>query len=249
MNKHPLDKYPLEYIPRSQIKEHPGNPRDMSVSNRRRLKASLTKNGLMDVLTWNKRTGHLLSGHQRLKALDATADGEFDVPVKVVDFDEGQEAAALIAMNNEQAQGDWNFEQLTELIKQIKPDEVDATGFDAASLHSIFGADVTGVFPDVAAQIEQNKQVFSAKHDKADEAKLQVAEEVYTTGEDRLTKGREALGPKEMKFVESDQGFQVSVVCLDIGQRDAFMRRIGQEPDGFGIQFVDVRDVIARMKD
>lgn len=248
--KHPLDRHTIQILKRSDITEHPFNPRVMTPQAKRRLRSSLEKNGLLDVLTFNRRTGRLLSGHQRLKGLDATADSpDYEIPAMVVDCDESQEKAMLLAMNNETAQGEWDMSALGEFIKTIEPVHIEATGFDPASLHSLFGASVTGVFPEVAATIKATGQLFSDKHKKADEANYQAVNELYTSGEDRLTGQPVELTKRAEKIQAVDQSFMVSVVCPDIGVRDAFMRRLGIEPDGVGLQFVDVRDVVASLKD
>ena len=58
------------YILRSQIKEAPYNPRIIGEGAEKRLRAFIKKHGLFGTIIWNERTGNIVSGHQRLKALD-----------------------------------------------------------------------------------------------------------------------------------------------------------------------------------
>ena len=54
------------YILRSQIKEDP----TIGEGAEKRLRAFIKKHGLFGTIIWNERTGNIVSGHQRLKALD-----------------------------------------------------------------------------------------------------------------------------------------------------------------------------------
>ena len=91
----------------------PYNPRDMSGEARDALAASLGEFGDIAGITWNQRSGHLVAGHQRLKALRdehgaqlrmaggviTTPTGE-TFPVRVVDWSPEKERAANIAANS-----------------------------------------------------------------------------------------------------------------------------------------------------
>lgn len=71
MAKSKFQAYDTETISRSDIKNAPYNPRIMDEKAKKRLKANIAKHGLVAALTWNKRTGNLVGGHQRLEQLDA----------------------------------------------------------------------------------------------------------------------------------------------------------------------------------
>ncbi len=58
------------YILRSQIKEDPTIPASLGRGAEKRLRAFIKKHGLFGTIIWNERTGNIVSGHQRLKALD-----------------------------------------------------------------------------------------------------------------------------------------------------------------------------------
>jgi hypothetical protein len=133
-----------EVVHRSELKNAPYNPRRITDSARRRLKKNLETVGLVQPIVWNRRTGHIVGGHQKVKCLDAL-EGTHDylVPVAVVDMDEVTERAQNIFLNNAEAQGDWDAVLLADALKGI-PD-VDMTGFDMGDLYSLFGCDPTKV--------------------------------------------------------------------------------------------------------
>lgn len=78
------------YILRSQIKEAPYNPRIIGEGAEKRLRAFIKKHGLFGTIIWNERTGNIVSGHQRLKALDYNGKypeaGDYQLRITVVDL-------------------------------------------------------------------------------------------------------------------------------------------------------------------
>lgn len=70
MAKSRYQSYETEVISRSQIKNAPYNPRIMGKEAKARLKRNISQHGLVAAPTWNRRTGNLVGGHQRLSQLD-----------------------------------------------------------------------------------------------------------------------------------------------------------------------------------
>ena len=56
--------------PLSELTPAPYNPRAISTAELEGLRASLDKFGLVEPVVWNRRTGHVVAGHQRIKALE-----------------------------------------------------------------------------------------------------------------------------------------------------------------------------------
>lgn len=114
----------------SKIKAAPYNPRkDLKPDDPeyKMISDSIEQHGFLQPLVWNKKTGNLVGGHQRLKVL--MAKGIKEVEVVVVDVDLKQERAMNISLNK--AVGDWDAERLLELLSQAKEEEwLDMTGFD-----------------------------------------------------------------------------------------------------------------------
>ena len=96
------------------------------------LKHSLIEFGDLGGIVWNARSGRLISGHQRVRTLReqygsglaltrgaiVTPDGE-KFPVRVVDWDEIKESAAILAANNPEAQGRFTAD-LGEMIAGLQ---------------------------------------------------------------------------------------------------------------------------------
>jgi hypothetical protein len=126
---------------RSQIKFATYNPRKMTEDARKRLGSGIERFGLVDIPTWNKRTGNLVGGHQRVKKLDATAGGkDYFLWVVEVDLDDKAERELNILLNNPEAQGEYDLEKLKELFfsKEI-PLEPENAGVSMADMFSLFG--------------------------------------------------------------------------------------------------------------
>lgn len=120
------------------------NPRKISRKASKGLSTSLDRFGDIAGITYNERTGRLVCGHQRVallrKAGGQLKDGTIVMPdgdrypVRVVDWDEGKEAAANVAANNPFIGGEFD-DGLDELLRELEDNlgalEFDALGFDA----------------------------------------------------------------------------------------------------------------------
>lgn len=132
-------------VQRSQIKEHPRNPRQISEASRKRLKGKMKQVGLVQPLIVNRPTMHLLGGHQRLAIMDGIEkykDGANDylLDVAIVDLTEAQELEMLVFLNNTSAQGTWDVELLAE-INLDAGISFDAMGFDNIDVDLLFDGD------------------------------------------------------------------------------------------------------------
>lgn len=105
---------------RSQIVEDDINPRTITDENMRRLKASIEKNGLVGHLVWNKATGHVVGGHQRLSALDSLMHTkDYDLDVLAVDMPLKDEVRLNVALNQQDAQGEFDFDAIAALASDF----------------------------------------------------------------------------------------------------------------------------------
>lgn len=147
-NRLSIEKFETLRIKRSQIQNAPYNPRTISESARRRLKQGLQKLGIMSPIVWNKRTGNIVSGHQRLSIMDQLVpkserlEGGKDylVTVSAVDLNDIEEREANLLFNNAAAQGDFDLDKLTGMLSM--PDlDIEATGWDKTDMFRIMGHD------------------------------------------------------------------------------------------------------------
>lgn len=133
-------------IPRCLIKTADYNPRTIGAAERKRLWSVLDKHGLVEGLVWNKRTGNLVGGHQRLEWWDSKFPAPADpkalrkhlVPVAQVDISLEQEKALNIALNNRSAQGEFDDAKLTALLREIGDlAQSGAAGFDSDEIDAL----------------------------------------------------------------------------------------------------------------
>ena len=125
----PVDKLvPADYNPRKDLK--PGDP------EYEKLKRSLSEFGYVEPVIWNKTTGHVVGGHQRLKVLIDT--GVTEVECVLVEMGEEKEKALNVALNK--ISGEWDKDKLSLLIADLQGADFDVslTGFDAPELDALF---------------------------------------------------------------------------------------------------------------
>jgi hypothetical protein len=100
----------------SQIKEAAYNPRAISDGAFQGLINSIKEFGVVDPLVVNRRSGNLVGGHQRLKALKHL--GYSKVPVVFVDLSPAKEKALNITLNNTKISGFYT-DGLQELLEGL----------------------------------------------------------------------------------------------------------------------------------
>ena len=110
-------------VERSQIVDDDINPRTISDDNFKRLKASIEKNGLVGHLVWNRATGHVVGGHQRLAALDSLMRTKnYELDVLAVDMPLKDEIRLNVALNQQDSQGEFDFFKISELAESFNLD-------------------------------------------------------------------------------------------------------------------------------
>ena len=117
----------IEYIPVDQIKPNPRNPRihDAAMPG---IIASIEAHGFVQPVVCNRRTGFLVIGHGRLKAVKHL--GHATIAVVWIDCTEEEEWALMIA-DNRVAEGTvWDEPRLGELLEELKGADV-FTGYTA----------------------------------------------------------------------------------------------------------------------
>ena len=129
-----IEKMPINqiekanYNPRVELK--PGDPAY------KKLKSSIETFGFCEPLIFNRRTGHLVGGHQRLVVLKDL--GYIEAEVVVVDLPPVHEKACNVALN--QIQGEWDERKLALLLDELtKAPEfnVGLTGFESGEISDL----------------------------------------------------------------------------------------------------------------
>ena len=165
--KNTADLLPADYNPRKDLK--PGD------AEYEKLKRSIEQFGYVEPVIWNKTTGRVVGGHQRLKVLIDM--GMTEVDCVVVELSEDKEKALNIALNK--ISGEWDKDKLALLIADLQGADFDVslTGFEPTELDDLLniGADAKDDDFDVGAELE--KPTFSKAGD------------IWTLGRHRLICG------------------------------------------------------------
>lgn len=159
-----LESYEIVQVARSQLTDAPYNPRLIGEAEKRKLRAGLKKHGLVAPITWNARTGHIVSGHQRINQLDALAGSpDYELTVARIDVDETREKELNILLNNPNAQGDWDMEKLNELLR-IPELDLPGAGFDHADVYRLFGESALAERGDALDELAEKVREFRDRY-------------------------------------------------------------------------------------
>ena len=196
--KHTADLIPADYNPRKDLK--PGD------AEYEKLKRSIEQFGYVEPVIWNKTTGFVVGGHQRLKGL--LDMGITEVECVVVEMDAEKEKALNIALNK--ISGEWDKDKLALLIADLQGADFDVslTGFEPAEIDSLF----------------KDAQQSKVKDDDFDvEAELKApvitkAGDVWTLGRHRLVCGDSTkpetfallMGDRKANLVITDPPYNVN---------------------------------------
>lgn len=120
------DLKPADYNPRVELV--PG------MEEYEKLKQSILEFGFVDPPIFNKRTGNLVGGHQRVSV--AKDLGLYEkVEVSVVDFPLNKEKLLNVALNK--IDGKWDEVKLADLLSELDDDELVLSGYNEKELDKI----------------------------------------------------------------------------------------------------------------
>lgn len=110
---------PAKYNPRVELR--PG------MREWEHLVQSIQEFGLVEPIIWNEKTGNVVGGHQRLEVLRYL--GYDTAPCSIVNLDDYDEKLLNIALNK--IQGEWDYEKLEEILKDLETEVAELSGFSA----------------------------------------------------------------------------------------------------------------------
>ena len=146
----PHEQYETVIVHRSLINPVAYNPRFITRPARKRLAEGLKEFGLVEQLVWNRRTGNLVGGHQRLADLDKSAGSlDYELEVAAVDKDLIEEKRLNLTLNSPFAQGEYNLEGVVAIVKETG---YEGTGFDYLDLQLFNVPDAGDLFSEDPAQ-------------------------------------------------------------------------------------------------
>ena len=181
------------YNPRKDLK-----PEDQEYKS---LERSIDEFGFLEPLVVNKRTKHIISGHQRAKILRER--GILGIEAVVVDFSLEKEKACNIALNK--ISGDWDEKKLSMLLEELGkiPDfDVTLTGFNPPEMSHLMDTfkEALGDTFDFQGAVDAIEQPITAKGD------------IIELGNHRILCG-DSSGPENLKLLLADQ--QVNLLNTD----------------------------------
>ena len=141
----------IRAVPLADLKPAPYNPRRINDAAMAALTKSLERFGYVEPIIWNKRSGFVVGGHQRLKVLRASKIK--DVPVVIVDLAENEEKALNVALNSTHLSGEFTDNLQTLLAEIHAKDQVLFSELRLDQLLSDIKASGSGADPDEAPPI------------------------------------------------------------------------------------------------
>jgi len=173
----------------------PYNPRTISPEMLDSLSASIGRFGLVEPVIWNRHTGCVVGGHQRLKVLQAQGVERTDVVV--VDLSPEEERLLNLALNK--VQGDWDLPKLALVLEelQLADEDLSLAGFQEEEIGEIFG--------------EAKRQGFSDKEETFD-------------AEQAMLEAEQAAGPTRVQPGEVWQLGAHRLACSDATDEEAWKR-------------------------
>lgn len=133
-------------INRSEIKLANYNPRKISSEARKTLKANLKRLGLMGGIIWNKSTGNLVGGHQKVGIMDDINKypaNDYRIKVEAVELSDREEKEQNLFLNNKSAQGDFDDEMMRDLMIDIDYVNAGFSDFEASLFLPDIDVDMT----------------------------------------------------------------------------------------------------------
>lgn len=202
-------KFEAVTINRVDIKNASYNPRIIDQSARKKLKDKIKSKdvGLIETLVWNKRTGNLVSGHQRISILDELeGKKDYSLTVAVIDVDEPTEKEINVFMNNQAAQGNYDSGLLEQLLKDSSVNFADM-GFDKLDIDLMFDGGLE--LPGIENLFDDNKE--KAKPD---------IEKINKMRDDRKKY-------KEKSNLKNDTEFYTVIVFQTRKESESFLNALG----------------------
>lgn len=156
----------------AELKPHPDNAKERRITPDAHsgLRASLTTFGEAQNIVWNKRSGFIVGGHERVEIL--VSEGELEADVTIVDLDPESETIMRATLNNQAITGRFTdvvgqaMEQLSEdresLLRELRLDslipketeEVQVTHIPTSTVADRFLITVSGDIPQQASVLQ-----------------------------------------------------------------------------------------------
>ena len=153
-------------LKRSEITPADYNPRTITEDARKSLKKSIKENGIIGGMVYNKQTGNLVSGHQKLSIADEVnkydAGNDYEIKVEVIDVDLKKEKELNIFFNSKAVQGEMDYKKLAQIFPDID-----------ASLAGLDDVDLSMIEIEMPTIEDFSVPTFEPQQEKAEKAMLE----------------------------------------------------------------------------
>jgi len=222
----------IEKIPVEKLRAAAYNPRKELLpgdAEYEKLKRSITEFGYVEPVIWNKRSGNVIGGHQRLTVMKNL--GYTEVDCVIVDLDDMREKALNIALNK--IQGEWDRDKLASLLTEFDGSEFDVTmtGFDAAEVDELLNAFHSAEAVQDDFNVDEEHEAVTAK------GAITKPGDIWKLGEHRLMCGDSTSAADFAKLMRGNKA-QMCVTSPPYG--------VGKDYETKGIEpwFATMRPVI-----
>jgi len=219
-----LESYDVIELHRSQIKNATYNPRKLSETARKKLKAGLKRQGLVAPITWNETTGNIVGGHQRTSIMDSLMrTTDYSMRVARIRVSESREKELNILLNNGAAQGEWDIGALTEMFKD-EALNIEGTGFDLGDVYQLMGETPFEARSEDASKMAEKLDAVKGLYDTIrDRNQKREESEFYTVlvfkTEDRLARFIERAGLANSRYQNGEK--VAEAMGIDLGDEAA----------------------------
>jgi DNA modification methylase len=197
----------------ADLKPAPYNPRRIDRHAMDGLARSMARFGNVQPIIWNRRSGYVVGGHQRLKVLKARKVITTDVIA--VDLDETDERALNVTLNNPHIGGEFT-DDLQTLLAQLHDDDaalfselrLDALLSDVKELPGLVDPDVVPALPTTPAT---------------------KPGDIYTLGRHRLICG-DCRDPDVLRRLFGDERMHLAITSPPYAQQRTYDEDSGFEP-------------------
>lgn len=191
---------PAKYNPRKELKA--------GDKEYEKLKRSIVEFGYVEPIIWNKTTGNVVGGHQRLTVLKDL--GHETVDCVVVELDETKEKALNIALNK--IQGEWDDDKLASLLTDIDANSFDVTltGFDLTEVDELLNEFYSSEAIEDDFDYEEAEE--EVKTNKKEDKALVHEGEIWQLGNHRLVCADPTSEEQISKFLAGKKA-QCTITC------------------------------------
>jgi hypothetical protein len=222
-------------IARRDIQNAPYNPRIIDAHARKELTRIIRSHGMVSAITWNKRSGNIVGGHQRLGILDALEGApDYSLDVDMVDVDDREEVELNIILNNPAIQGTFDVVKFEELFNDGR--------FDAASV-GLSDMDLQAMLPDnekINAMFSVDRQPEAVQKAVGDLNELQ---ELQEREKDRIRAEKKAH--RNAANAGADTEWHTLVWFKSREEREHFMELMGSDPNE---RYLDGRVLLSHLE-